>query len=473
MWQAQPGPQTLAINSAGHVDELLYGGARGGGKSDFLLGDFAQDVEEYGEHWHGVLFRRTYPELEEMMARAQAIYPSMFPGAETTEGGKNWQFPGGATLRLRYLEREQDATRYQGHSYGWIGWDELGQWADDGAFKKLRATLRSAYPIPCKRIRASANPGGPGHQWVKQQFIDPAPGGYVRLADEVTGMSRMYIPARVQDNRILLANDPGYVDRLRGVGSEALVKAWLEGDWNIIEGAYFDCWSLDMIVRPFEVPQHWTRIRSFDWGSAAPFSCGWWAVASEDFIGPSGTVPKNSLVRYREWYGKIAANIGLKMTAREVAEGILEREAGDERRGPFQAVHDAVADPSIFIEDGGPSIAEEMYKAGVQWRPADNKRIPGWEQLRQRMVGAESKPAIYTFETCADSIRTIPALQHDEKKPEDLDTDAEDHAGDEWRYAAMSRPYTKVLKVDEPFDIDRTGETWDQMMKRISAGRDE
>jgi len=453
VWEPQVGPQSLAIDTAGLVDEVFFGGAVGGGKSDYLLGDFAQDVDEFGENWRGILFRRTYGELEELIARSLEIYPRWFDGAVYKDSKSTWVFPSGSTLKLRYLEHANDWMRYWGHQYTWIGWDELPSWKNLIPYHKMKARLRSAHDIPVKRIRSSGNPGGPSHLAVKQYFgIDEHPNGSVLIADEKTRTTRMFIKSRVQDNLILMQNDPGYVDRLHGLGSEQLVKAWLEGDWNVVEGAYFDCWSDDIIIRPCELPEHWTRFRSFDWGSARPFSCGWWAVASEDFIHPDGQViPKNALVRYREWYGASGPNVGLKLTVEQVATEIVSRETEDPK------IHYGVADPAIFAQDGGPSMAERMAKAThnkVLWRRADNKRVAthghigGWDQMRARMVGDE-RPMIYCFDTCTDSIRTIPSLQHDESKPEDLDTEGEDHAADEWRYGCMSRPYTKPKPTKE------------------------
>ena len=256
--------------------------------------------------------------------------------------------------------------------------------------------------------------------------------------------SRVFIPAKVWDNRILLARDPMYVANLHLVGSETLVRAWLDGDWSVVEGAYFDCWRADKhVIRPCELPDYWRRFRSMDWGSARPFSVGWWAIASDDFEHPDGPmIPRGALVRYREWYGSREPNVGLKLTAEEVARGIKERETQDE------SFAYSVADPSMFARDGGPSIAGRMAQEGkMHLRRADNCRVArrgamgGWDQMRARLVGEDGRPMIYCFSTCQDSIRTIPALQHDETRPEDLDTESEDHAADEWRYACMSRPY--------------------------------
>lgn len=440
-WSPQPGPQAEAI-SADWCPELFYGGAAGGGKSDFLLGDFLQDVPTYAAAWQGIVFRRTYPELESLQARAVQIYPAT--GAQWFEQKREWRWPNGAVLKMRYLERDADATRYQGHAYTWIGWDELTQWPSLYGYRFLRGRLRSAQPVPTKRIRSAANPGGVGHIEVKSYFIDPAPGGFVPVRDPQTGMERMFVPARLRDNAILLANDPDYAGRLKGLGSEALVRAWLDGDWNVVEGAFFDCWNARMVVKPFAIPKEWARFRSFDWGSASPGSVGWWAVASDPLTLESGQViPRGAIVRYREWYIAKAPNVGMKLRTEEVAAGIRLREKEDGKLF-------GVADPAIFKEDGGPSIAETLHLGGVVLRPADNSRVAGWQQMRNRMIGVDGVPMIYVFDTCRDSIRTIPALPHDANKPEDIDTDAEDHAADEWRYACMSRPWTAPSAAKKP-----------------------
>lgn len=439
-WMPQPGPQTVAIQR--HlVTELFFGGAVGGGKSDFLLGDFAQDVPtEWGRWWRGILFRPTYGELEELIARSQEIYPPWFPGVEWKESSKTWEWPNGASLKMRYLEHTTDWMRYWGHQYTWIGWDELPSWSDLTAYTKMKVRLRSAHPVPNKRIRSTGNPGGPGHQAVKSRFaIDRYPEGGHLIHDEVDSTTRMFIKSRVQDNAILLENDPTYPDRLRGLGSDELVRAWLDGDWNVVAGAYFDCWRSDRhVITPFTIPDHWLRFASLDWGSQRPFSVGWWAVSDGTLIEEGDSIrcyQPGAMIRYREWYGASQPNVGIKLTAEELADGIAQREGND-------TINYRVADPSCWKVDGGPSIAERMLKRNVVFRPADNSRINGWDQVRARLVG-DDEPMMFFFSTCTDAIRTLPALQHDEKKPEDLDTDGEDHAADEVRYACMSRPYTK------------------------------
>jgi hypothetical protein len=263
-----------------------------------------------------------------------------------------------------------------------------------------------------------------------------------------------------------MTNDPYYIDRLYLVGSAALVRAWLDGDWDAVEGAYFDAWSSQMILPPFAVPADWPRFRSFDWGFAKPFSVGWWAIASGDPVEtPGGGVvrlPRGAILRYREWYGcqPGKANEGLRLEMEEIADGILKMEGGEN-------ILYGVADPAIFDTSRGPSIAERSARyrpawapgtTPVIWRRGENKRIPGWSEVRKRMrPQGEGSPMSYVFSTCRDSIRLMPIMQHDKVKPEDLDTDAEDHcfvagtvvdgAGPIERVGVMTRPFADVVTV--------------------------
>ena len=459
-WKPQTGPQAALVRCP--IEEVFYGGARGGGKTDGMLGKFGIKAAKYGPHVRGIFFRRELPQLDAAVDRSKEIYLSL--GAEFQDYKKQWTFPNGATLRFRPLERDADAEKYQGHSYTDVFFEELGNYPNPIPVMKLKATLRSAESIPCQ-FHATGNPGGPGHNWVKARYVDPAPQGWKILKEG--NSSRIFIPARISDNQILMTADPGYVDRLKATGSAELVRAWLEGDWDVIEGAFFECWRSEKhVVHPFEIPDHWLKFRSFDWGSAAPFSVGWWAVSDGTEVDAAG-YPKGALIRYREWYGASAPNTGLKLTNEKIAEGIKQRET--------ERITYGVADPSIFMVQGGPSIAEQMAKAGVLWRRADNRRIggrgamSGWAEMRSRMVG-DDFPMIYCFSTCVDSIRTIPSLPHDPHKAEDVDTNAEDHAADEWRYACMSRPWTKKKRATVP-DIS-TGPTFDDMVKYTEQVRE-
>jgi predicted phage terminase large subunit-like protein len=210
------------------VPDVLFGGSRGGGKSDGLLGDFANHAQRWGKFARGILFRRSYDELEEVERRALELYPAI--GAVYRIGKRTFFFPNEASLKLRYLDRDADAQRYQGHNYTWAGIDEMGNFAASDPIDKIRATLRSAAGVRCM-FRSTANPGGPGHTWVKNRYIDPAP-PMTPFLDLTSQAIRIFIPSRLEDNRMLMANDPGYQDRLRDSGPPWLVAAWLKGDWN-------------------------------------------------------------------------------------------------------------------------------------------------------------------------------------------------------------------------------------------------
>lgn len=425
------------------IFEVFYGGARGGGKTDGALGEWASHADLHGEHAIGLMVRRTLVQLTETIERSKQLYRPL--GAKYHESEKVWRWPNGARLRFAYLERDADADGYQGHSYSRVYIEEIGNFPSPIPIMKLMATLRSGSGVPCG-FRATGNPGGPGHQWVKARYLDPAPLGWEVIRSEFAnpftgekvGRDRVYIPSRLDDNRYLGSD---YVANLHLSGNAELVRAWLEGDWSVIAGAFFPEFSLQKhVIRPIELPREWTRFRSMDWGSAKPFSVGWWAISD----GSMAQFPRGALIRYREWYGQKEGepNVGVRMPANEVGQGIVSRETLGEK------VTYGVLDPAAWISDGGPSIAERLIEAGAKsFRRADNARVGrlgamgGWDQLRQRLVGENDRPMVYFFDTCKHIIRTLPALQHDEARPEDVDTDAEDHAPDEVRYACMSRPW--------------------------------
>lgn len=438
-WRPQKGPQRRFVES--DVFEVVYGGARGGGKTDGALGDFLYHAAHFGPLAKGLFVRRHRTALEPTIARARQIFAAA--GVKWLESKSRFVWPSGAVLTMSHLGRDADADLFQGHDYTRVYIEELTHFPNPIVVDKLKATLRSAAGAHCG-LRATCNPGGVGHAWVKRRYVDPGAGLVVRAtgADGAADprLARLFIAARVDDNRILLANDPDYRARLAQSGSKNLVKAWLEGDWNIVDGAFFDHWSAANIVKPFPIPAPWLRLRAFDWGYAKPFSVGWWAVVADDFTTGSGAVlPEGALVRYREWYGSPGGvDDGLRLDAEVVAAGILQREAGEH-------ISHSVADPSIFARRDGPSVEERMRRAGVPFRPADNTRVgergalSGWDQVRARIRGVGGRPMLYVFSTCDEFIRTVPALQHDPLRPEDLDTRGEDHIADETRYACMAR----------------------------------
>jgi len=747
VWTPQAGPQFYAT-TAKWADELLYGGARGGGKTSWLLGDFLQDVAEYGADWNGIIFRRHYKELEEIIRQSEEMYRPT--GAEYNKSDHVWKWPNGAQLKFRYLEREQDLANYQGHQYcveentliatnkgevpikdllvgdkvqtlegykqvqhkiesyrslcvrvrttegeqihpvthpfltslGWqsfssllgidskkieekflkgeqlpslnifvrslkhvekkgvlksrssilshlsymlsllsgdkhsvlwrrilkiseglrpeelnfretldyksllsflcalvnveieknkvlsslnrylyardlydgllllarenglsdipsrdgveapfllncildavesipldsrpyvkqyehpytfqvreasedsffepceisiagyymvsdiqvedsnhyisaktgiinkntfVGIDELGDWPHEGTYKRVRALCRwTKREVPVKRVRCTANPGGIGHAWIKRYFIDPAPLGFKVLKSKTTGMSRVYVPAKVTDNKILMERDPYYINKLKDLGSEDMVKAWLYGDWNIVAGAYFTQFRKHHIIQPFKVPETWTRFVAMDWGFAKdPFAVLWCAVADGSTEHPRGAV-----IVYRELYGANEKGETFEWIPQQVAQRINYLSMGER-------IDYYVADPSIFNRYNGISTGEMFAREGLYFQKGDNSRQIGWEQVRIRLVGVNDRPLIYFFSTCAKIIETLPIAPSDLRDPTDIDTKCDDHALDALRYGLMSRPWISdvveskkninELTLDELFELN-------------------
>ena len=248
----QAGPQSDFLSCP--ADEIFYGGARGGGKSHGILLDFCKHAFEHGENVSGILFRRTYPELEDLQNKAHKIFPYL--KAIWRAQARQWIFPSGASLKMRYLSNEDTANNYIGHEYTWMGFDQLDLWPKQNTVDKLKANLRNPYGIPSRMV-ATGNPGGVGHNWIKERYIDPAKPR--TLITTENGSTRCFIPAKVTDNKILLDADPKYIDRLKESGPEWLVRAWLDGDWDIVAGGMFDdVWKRDVhVLEPFEIPNHW------------------------------------------------------------------------------------------------------------------------------------------------------------------------------------------------------------------------
>lgn len=434
-----PGPQAALLTCP--IEEIFYGGARGGGKTYGFLGDFLCHAFTYGQNARGIFFRKTIDELEEVQRIATILFAPT--GAHFLTQKRTWFFKNGATLKLRFLERDAHADKYQGHSYTWIGFDELTNWASPKALDKLRACLRSGEaPIP-KSLRLSGNPGGVGHNWVKLRYVDPAP-PFTPILDPELETWRVFIPSTLDDNPQLLKNDPDYWKRVvaSANGDEALIKAWRWGRWDIVAGGMFDdVWRREKhVIEPFEIPSSWYVDRSFDWGSSKPFSVGWWAE-SDGTTAPNGrNYPRGTLFRINELYGwNGKPNEGCKWLAVEIADRIKEIEAGF----PFK-VNPGPADDSIFDEENGNCIARDLAARGVVWTKAGKRpgtRKTGWEKMRKLLKASTAspmeEPGLFVFNNCTQFIRTVPVLPRDAKQTDDIDTNAEDHVADESRYRIL------------------------------------
>ena len=443
VFKPNEGPQTEFL--AAGEREVLYGGSAGGGKSFAMLADPLR----YMGHpaFSGLLLRHTTEELRELIFKSQELYPKVWKGIKWSERKMQWLAPSGARLWMSYLDRDNDVMRYQGLAFSWIGFDELTQWSTPFAWNYMRSRLRStAHDLPIF-MRATTNPGGVGHQWVKKMFINPAPFGEAFDATDIeTGevlkypaghskagkslFKRRFIPARLSDNPYL-AESGDYEAMLLSL-PEHQRKQLLEGDWDVKEGAAFSEFNRDiLVVEPYGIPSNWIKFRSCDYGYGSYSGVLWFAVS-----------PSEQLVVYRELYVS-------KVLATDLADMILEVEAGDGN------IRYGVLDSSLWHNRGdtGPSLAEQMIKKGCRFRPSDRSkgsRVSGKNELHRRLQVDEftNEPRIVFFNNCIETISQIPSIPLDKKNPEDVDTNAEDHLYDALRYGIMSRPRFNIFDFD-------------------------
>jgi len=438
LWKPQPGPQTKFHQS--NVFEVLYGGAAGGGKTDSLLMEGLRQAHK--KHYRAIIFRRTYPELQEVIDRSLELFPRVYPGAKWNEQKKRWVFPSGAMYHFGAMEHEKDKYKYQGREYQYIAFDELTQFTET-QYTYLHSRCRTAHKDIRCYIRASSNPGGEGHGWVKERFVDHGP--YNVVTDPKTGLTRCFIPSRVYDNKVLMDNDPMYIKRLESLPEDDR-RALLEGDWDVYAGQYFREFRKEKdgqewhVITPFAIPEYWKRFRSIDWGYNDPCAVYWHAVG-----------PDKRVYTYRELYIN-------RTIASDVAKKIVELSRGED-------IAYTVASPDMWQKRGtkdvqlGESIADAFQQSGVRLRKADNDRINGWTRMREFLATApDGKPYWQIFSTCRNLIRTLPTLIHDENKVEDVSDACEDHAAESCRYALMSRPRPKPEPEQELSGIYAYGE---------------
>ena len=441
-----PGPQTQFL--AANEREVLYGGAAGGGKSYAILADAARDLGH--PQYRGLIVRRTLDELRELIDKSRELYPRIYPGIKWNDSKKEWRHPNGGTLWMSYLEQDKDVTRYQGQSFCYIAFDELTQWPTPYCWTYLRSRLRTTARDLRIYMRATTNPGGIGHNWVKKMFVDPAPWGTTFAATDVeTGevmryrqghskegqalFKRKFIPARLSDNPYIY-EDGEYEANLLSL-PEAQRRMLLDGDWDAVEGAAFPEWNRAIhVIKPFNIPYNWRRFRACDYGYSAPTGVVWFAVA-----------PDGQLIVYRELYER-------GVLARDLADRIVELESEEK-------ISYGVLDSSMWMQRGdpGPSLAEQMIHRGCRWRPSDRSkgsRVAGKNEFHRRLQVDEftEEPRMVFFDTCTNCIAQIPVLPIDKDNIEDIDTDAEDHLYDAIRYGIMTRPRSSIFDYDPATD---------------------
>ena len=413
IFKANEGPQEDFL-AAGDTD-VLYGGAAGGGKSYAMLVDPLRFAHRAAHR--GLILRRSMPELRELIDKSRELYPKAFPGAKYKEVEKLWNFPSGAKIEFGFLERDADVYRYQGQAYSWIGFDEITHLPTAFAWNYLASRLRTTDPEIEVYMRCTANPGGAGANWVKKRYIDPAPANVSFRGGD--GLTRKFIPARLQDNPYL-AEDGRYEQMLNSMPPTQR-KQLLDGNWDVAEGAAFTEFNpFEHVITPFEIPLHWERIKGIDYGYASESACVWGAVDPSD----------GTLIIYRELYRK-----GLLGT--DLASMLTEMEYED----PFSV--QGVLDTACWSRTGttGPTVGETLQRAGHKLRRADKNRIQGKIQIHEYLkLQPSGRPKLQIFNTCPNLIRELQSIPLDNKNPEDVDTHAADHAYDALRYLIMSRP---------------------------------
>lgn len=498
VWAPLPGSQALAMSCPAHI--ILYHGTRGPGKTDAQLMRFRSRVGQgYGPHWRGIIFDRQYKNLDDLVAKSMRWFPEFKDGAKflASKSDYRWVWPTGEQLLFRVVSKDSDYWSYHGQEFPFIGWNELTKYSSQNLFESMMSCNRSSFrpqdfpiwdeqtkqhillPEMPLEVFATCNPYGVGHNWVKKKFINLGPMGKIHRQT-----TRVFNPRTQQDEDIVKTTvhlfgsyreniylSPEYIAELANITDKNKKEAWLRGNWDIISGGMFDdVWDkLYHVLEPFEIPSSWTIQRTFDWGSTKPFSVGWWAVSDgTDYVTRKG-IKKRTIrgdaFRINEWYGadRSKPNTGLKLLNTKISQGIIKREVSHRI---YDRVAPGPADGSIYDVVDGNSIAMTMMKMvnvdgkamkGAQFVPADKSpgsRISGWDKCRERLHNAlpyerdedgnevmrpREKPGVFVFDTCKDFIDLVPILPRDEENPDDVDTEAEDHLGDEFRYFVLGQ----------------------------------
>lgn len=473
IWKPQPKQAAFMWRSE---DEVFFGGAAGGGKSDALVIEALRQV--HVPNYNGLLLRKTYGQLKELIEKSQTYYKRAFPKARYNGTEHKWTFPSGAKIYFGNVRDSSFKTDYWGLQYDFIGFDELTHYTWE-QYSFICGRNRPSGPGTRCYVRATGNPGGIGHGWVKDRFVTRA-APMTRFTNELEvelpdGSKKKliktgcFVPSLVFDNKYLLENDPNYLAQLASL-PEAEKRAMLYGDWNSFSGQVFREFrdlpnhykdrEWTHVIEPFPIPKHWKIIRSFDWGYHHPFSVGWWAV---DEIG--------CMYRIRELYGCVpgSPNTGVEWSDQKIAHEILRIEREDPNIAGREIM--GVADPAIGLdrEGQGYGAAANMAREGVYFTKAMNSRIKGKMQFHYRLAFNENgHPMMQVFNTCVNFIRQIPALVYSEIDVEDIDTKQEDHIYDEARYGICTRLISAPVKPPEEL---RYSEEDDPLNMLKDAGR--
>lgn len=441
------------MKSISEYPVTLFGGARGGGKSHGLRNIFLLRRFQYPNS-NGAIFRKSYPELE-----ANHIRPifQQFPALKAfwNEGKKLITLPNGSTLQFCHCAGPSDVENYQGREFHDLGIDEAGQW-EEGVFRTILGSNRSSNPSIPARCALTANPGGLGHAWLKRLFIER------RFKERERPQDYNFIKSLVQDNQALIEADPDYIHRLNTEPNEALRKAYLYGDWDIMAGQFFGEIRREIhFIKPFEIPHHWKRFAAYDFGFNHPAAFGWFAV-DED----------GNVYLYREL-------VKPQMRVDQFAK-LLNEHQDTAKCYPIVAGHDCWAKKNVMNEQSPPTIAEEFSKHGIMLKRANIDRIQGASQVRKYLAWQDTitaKPKFYIFENCPISFDCLVRMQHDPDNIEDVlkvdssegDTNSGDDPYDMIRYGLMSRPLlSEPKRINYPYGSKEWAENQAKEMEKAA-----
>lgn len=449
------------------IFEVLYHGGRGNGKSLTLLMSFVQHIGKgFKAAWKGIIFRRTFPELQDIIAASQEWFPKIFPDAEYNIANHTWTFRDGEKLIFGHIDKPSDYWKYHGQQFPFIAFEELTTWSTSECYLSMFSCCRTATKGVPLMIRSTTNPNGLGNSWIKDRFNLAGENKTVGdlLSDpETPSLKRVSIKGTLQENKVLLNAQPTYTETIvmAAAGNQDTIKAWIEGSWDINSSGFFsDSWDYSVHTVPSfpaeEIPPGWRITRSYDYGSSAPFSVLWIATSNGDPIlwdeKEIGGI-RGDIIIFNEWYGADKKGKGLRMLSSDVAKGILNREKTMSIQG---RVAPGVADSAIWTNTEGTSIAQQFTNNGINWikcSKGKGSRVAGWQQVLELLESAKANkdgiretPGLFISDRCPELKSHLTNAPRDTVNPDDIDTTCPDHDLDALRYAIYKPKVSRIIR---------------------------